>query len=101
MGKILEDIKPKIDIAPYTFLSDQAQVTARFNGRALTVNTKNPFVMGMINTPAVKEALKEAAAEVMKKPVAVRIVRAEENSSNGSSKLDALTERFPGVIKIE
>jgi DNA polymerase-3 subunit gamma/tau len=99
--KILEDIKPKIDIAPYTFLSDQAQVTARFNGRALTVNTKNPFVMGMINTPAVKEALKEAAAEVMKKPVAVRIVRAEENSSNGSSKLDALTERFPGVIKIE
>jgi len=37
----------------------------------------------------------------MKSPVAVRVVREDDSAAGGGSKLDALTGRFPGVVKVE
>ena len=100
-NKILSDIKPKIDIPLYTFLSDQAQAAARFDNGTLIINAKNPFVANMINVPAVTSALKEAAAAIMGSPVVVRITQEGDTVVNGGSKLDALTGRFPGIVKVE
>jgi DNA polymerase-3 subunit gamma/tau len=99
--KILGLIKSKIDIPLYAILYDPTQTTALIDNGSLTIKVKNQFVANMINAPAVIETLKETAAAVLKKPVAVRITREDDSASGGGSKLDALTGRFPGVVKVE
>ncbi|NLT14472.1 MAG: DNA polymerase III subunit gamma/tau [Clostridiales bacterium] len=99
--KILDDIKPNIDIPLYAILRDRAQATAQLEDGMLTIKAKNAFLVNMINVPAVTALLKAAAAAVLKKPVAVRITQEDDSAPGGGSKLDALTDRFPGVVKVE
>lgn len=99
--KILIDIKPNIDIPLYPILCDKAQISARLENETLIIRVKTSFNEDMIKAPAVFTAIKEAAASHMKKPVAVRVVREGDSTAGGGSKLDALTDRFPGVVKVE
>jgi DNA polymerase-3 subunit gamma/tau len=100
-NNILCHIKSKIDIPLYSIICDQTQASARFGDGTLTILTRNTFASRMIDVPPVVAALKEAAAEVMKKPVVVRITQEDENVGGGADKLDALKGRFSGVIKFE
>ncbi len=99
--EILKLAKPKIDIPLHTFLDDPAQTCASFENGTLAIKAKNPFALNRINVPAVISALKGAAAEVMKKPVVVRASLEGGNGGASGSKLDALTDRFPDVVKVE
>ncbi|NLA86601.1 MAG: hypothetical protein GX847_04835, partial [Clostridiales bacterium] len=99
--EILKRAKPKIDIPLYAFLDDPAQTCASFENGTLAIKAKNPFALNRINVPAVITALKGAAAEVMKKPVVVRASLEGGNGGVSGSKLDALTDRFPEVVKVE
>lgn len=98
---ILNDIKPKIDIAPFTFLCEQAQTEALLDNGTLTIRAKNPFAAKMIDVPAVTAALKESALAVLKKPVVVRVTQEGDSGGGSNSKLDAWTDRFSGVVKVE
>jgi DNA polymerase-3 subunit gamma/tau len=100
-NNILRHIKSKIDIPLYSIMCDSTQASARFGDGTLTIRTRNPFAARMIDVPPVVAVIKEVAAEVMKKPVVVRITQEDESVGGGADKLDALKGRFSGVIKFE
>jgi DNA polymerase-3 subunit gamma/tau len=97
--RILAVIEQKIEIPPYTFLSDKLHTTADLEEDELVIRTKNDFANQMINVAPVIQALKDAAAAIMGRPVKVRITADSGGNNLNTDKLDALS-RF-GNIKFE
>lgn len=93
---IVQAVESKIDISAYTFLGDPAQVTADFDDKTLTVKTKSAFAAQIINSPDVTAALKDAAMNLLQKPMAVRVVESGATASHQDDKLDAL-RRYPNI----
>lgn len=96
-NEILKRIKSRIDIPPYTFLSDPAHSTAEIGEHSLTIKAKNAFAAQIINVQPVTAELKEAAAGVLKRPVMVRVIQDSGGVTVTNEKLDAL-KRYPNVI---
>jgi DNA polymerase-3 subunit gamma/tau len=97
--KVLTAVEPNIEIPPYTFLSDKLHVSAALEGDELVLRTKNDFANSMINVSPVIQALKDASAAVLGRPVKVRITPDDGGSDLDTDKLEALS-RF-GNIKFE
>ena len=87
---VLEYVRPKIDIPPYSFLCDTANTAADLDGDTLTVKLKSAFAAKIVNILPVTEALKEASASLLGKPVAVKIIQDTGEQAGGNDKLDTL-----------
>lgn len=96
-NEILKRVKTRIDIPPYTFLSDPAHTTAEIQEGVLTIKAKNAFTAQIINVQPVMAELKEAATGVLKRPVTVRVIQDGGGVTVTNEKLNAL-KRYPNVI---
>lgn len=95
-AKILKDIKDKIDIPAYMFLSDKTHAIAKLGDGLLEIQAKSVIAKNMLDTTPVTVALKAAAEGVLNRPVKVRITEYSGGEALNQDKLDAL-KRFNNI----
>ncbi|MGI5935424.1 MAG: DNA polymerase III subunit gamma/tau [Oscillospiraceae bacterium] len=97
--RMLGLINNKIPIGTYNILSDEFHVSAEFSNGALVLKVKNGFAMGLINKPEITDRIREAAREVCKAAVPIRLEEEASQMGINMEKIEQL-KRF-GNVKFE
>lgn len=94
--EILKIAEKKMDIAPFSFLSDKMHCNATLEDGCIYIKAKNPFALQMLDTAAVTNAVKNAAETVLGSPVAVKAMTDDSQAELKTDKLDAL-KKFKNI----
>lgn len=71
--KMLPELKKTMPLSQYNLISDPFHVECVADNGGLQIYVKNPFAMGVINTPSAQDTLRAVAAAVAGESVIIRI----------------------------
>lgn len=94
--RILDGVKSKIDIPPFTFLSDSTHAVPNITDGSVLIQAKSAIAKTLIDTTAVTAAVKEAAEKVLGFAVTVKVTDYDGQAELAADKLDALS-RFANI----
>ena len=97
---ILKVLKGKLSAGNYAVISDSFHGEGALEDGNLVIRAKSGFSKGMFTASDVVEAIKTAAAEIIGKPVPVKVTNGEDKPAETAKKLDAFAE-FGDLIKFE
>ena len=97
--QVLAACRDQVEGTSYTFLSDSVNLVPELNGNTLTLRARNDFVLMMVNTPAVKSAVSQAACGVLGRNITVAAASGLPEPELREDKLDQL-KKF-GNIRFE
>ena len=88
--ELAERIRAELGVRERGFFAPNGPLTASLQGDTLVIAAETDFVLGIIKKPEIEALIRDKAAGVLKRPVAVRLTLKSQMVRAGNDPMDEL-----------